>query len=81
MRACLGQGIAVPGTVSIVGFGDAEFARRAVPALTTLRLSAAGIGVQLAEGLLACLEGRGPPLAFAAPVKLVIRESTGPAPG
>lgn len=78
VRACLGQGIAVPGTISIIGFGDAEFARRAIPALTTVRLSAGGIGVQLAEGLLACLEGR-PALAFAAAVKLVVRESTGPA--
>jgi LacI family transcriptional regulator len=80
VRACLGQGIAVPHAISIIGFGDAEFARRAVPALTTLRIPAAALGVALAEGLLAHLEGRGQPPACAAPVKLVVRESTGPAP-
>jgi LacI family transcriptional regulator len=80
VRACLGQGVAVPGAVSVIGFGDADFARRAVPGLTTVRVPAAGIGVHLAEGLLACLEGGGPPAAFAAPVKLVVRESTGRVP-
>lgn len=79
LRACLGQGIAVPGRISIVGFGDAEFARRAVPALTTLRPSGAGIGTQVAETMLARLAGAPAP-SFAAPVKLVVRESTGPAP-
>jgi LacI family transcriptional regulator len=80
VRACLGQGIAVPRAVSVIGFGDAEFARRAVPALTSVRIPAAGMGVHLAESLLARLEGGGPSPAFAAPVKLVMRESTGPAP-
>jgi LacI family transcriptional regulator len=79
VRACLGQGIAVPRSVSVIGFGDAAFARRAVPALTTVRISAAGLGVRIAEGLLTHLEGRGTPPALAAPVKLVVRESTGPA--
>ena len=80
LRACLGQGRVVPGSVSIVGFGDAEFARRSVPALTSVRLSAADIGGQLADRVLASLEGRESPPTFAAPIKLVVRESTGPAP-
>jgi LacI family transcriptional regulator len=80
LRACLGQGRDVPGSVSIVGFGDADFARRAVPALTSVRLSAPGIGGQLADCLLARLEGAVPPPPFTAPIKLVVRESTGPAP-
>lgn len=80
VRACLGRGVAVPRAVSIIGFGDADFARRAVPALTTLRIPAVTVGVQLAECLLARLEHGTPPTGFAAPVKLVVRESTGPAP-
>jgi LacI family transcriptional regulator len=80
VRACLGQGVAVPRAVSIIGFGDADFARRAVPALTTLRIPSATVGVHLADSLLACLEDGTPPPGFAAPVKLVVRESTGPAP-
>jgi LacI family transcriptional regulator len=79
VRTCLGQGVTVPGAVSIVGFGDAEFARRTVPALTTVRIPATRLGFRLAEGLLACLEQQGAPLIFDTPVKLVVRESTGPA--
>jgi LacI family transcriptional regulator len=78
VRTCLGQGVAVPRTVSIIGFGDAEFARCAVPALTTVRVPAAQIGVRLAEGLLACLELRQDAPAFEIAVKLVVRESTAP---
>jgi LacI family transcriptional regulator len=65
--------------VSIVGFGDAEFARRAVPALTTVRIPATRLGFRLAEGLLARLEQEGAQPTFDTPVKLVVRESTGPA--
>lgn len=80
-RECLGRGIAVPRGLSIVGFGDAEFARRASPALTTVRIGAADMGLRLAEGLLSSLEhGGGLAPAFEMPVKLVVRESTGRAP-
>jgi LacI family transcriptional regulator len=79
VRACLGRAVAVPGAVSIIGFGDADFARRTVPALTTLRVASAAVGVQLAESLLARLEHGTLPPGFAAAVKLVVRESTGPA--
>jgi LacI family transcriptional regulator len=80
VRACLGQGVSVPSAVSIIGFGDADFARRAVPALTTLRIASAAVGEHLAASLLACLEHGTPPPGFVTPIKLVVRESTGPAP-
>lgn len=80
LRACLERGIAVPGAVSIVGFGDAPFARHVFPALTTLRTPAARIGLHLAESLLVRLAGGGLSPPFEAPTKLVVRESTGPAP-
>jgi len=78
LRACREEGIAVPGAVSIVGFGDAPFARRCAPALTTVRASASQIGDLLAESLIDCLERGGSPKALEAQVKLVVRESTGP---
>jgi len=78
VRTCLGQGVAVPRALSVVGFGDAEFARCSVPALTTVRVPAAQMGMHLAEGLLACLERQGAAPRFETPVKLVVRESTGP---
>lgn len=81
VRACVGQGVAVPQAVSIVGFGDAAFARCAVPALTTVRVPATQIGARLAEGLLACLELRQAAPGFDIPVKLVVRESTAVAAG
>jgi len=80
LRACLGKGRVVPRAMSIIGFGDAEFARRTVPALTTVRIAGAGLGTRLAEGLLQCLEGGGPAPAFDVAVKLIVRETTASAP-
>ena len=37
LEACRTQGVAVPGTVSIMGFDDVELARWVSPALTTIR--------------------------------------------
>lgn len=80
VRACREHGLTVPADVSVIGFGDAPFARCSVPALSTLRIAATGLGVRLAESLLACLDD-GQPLKVPEPqVKLVVRESTGPAP-
>lgn len=80
VRVCLERGIAVPRALSIVGFGDAAFARRAFPALSTLRVAAAATGTRLAESLLSCLERGESPPTLHTPVKLVVRESTAPAP-
>jgi LacI family transcriptional regulator len=80
VRECLQRGIAVPSGLSIVGFGDAEFARRTSPALTTVRIAAADVGLRLAENLLSALQRGMTPEAFEPPVKLVVRESTAMAP-
>ena len=65
-------------TVSVDG--DEEFARCAVPALTTIRVSAAAIGTHAAEMVLAMLAGD-VPQRYDVPVKLVVRQSTGPVSG
>jgi DNA-binding LacI/PurR family transcriptional regulator len=77
LRECAIRGVAVPGRVSVVGFGDAQFARWAYPALSTIRVGAAEIGLRAARAVLAQLEGHDF-LPLQAPIKLIARESTGP---
>jgi LacI family transcriptional regulator len=79
VRECRVRGIAVPGEVSIVGFGDATFARYALPALTTVRVPAAEIGRRSAEALLQAISGTEPE-PYEPSVKLAIRETSGPPP-
>ena len=78
VRECSRRGIMVPDDIAIIGFGDEEFARYAVPALTTIRVSPAAIGIHGAEVVLAKLAGGLPP-PFEMPIKLVVRQSSGPA--
>jgi len=79
LHECRLRGIATPGSISIVGFGDLEFARHATPALTTLRVSSSTLGAAAGGAVIAALRGE-PTQPLEAAVKLVIRESTGPAP-
>jgi DNA-binding LacI/PurR family transcriptional regulator len=78
LRECAIRNVAVPQRVSLIGFGDAEFARRSFPALSTVRVAAAQVGARVAQTVLARLKGDEPP-APDVPVKLIARESTGPA--
>lgn len=77
LRECSMRGIDVPGTLSIVGFGDREFARHSWPALTTVRVRGDEIGKSGAEALLERLAGQ-PAKRQETAVKLVIRETSGP---
>lgn len=75
LRECTMRGVAVPGRVSLIGFGDAEFARWAHPALSTIRVGTSEIGLRAAKTALARLQG----LEFEParpPIKLIAREST-----
>jgi LacI family transcriptional regulator len=80
LRECQARGVAVPGEVSIIGFDDLAPARQATPALTTIRVPTTRMGEAAADFVLAALAG-GNPAALEIPFKLVIRASTGPAPG
>jgi DNA-binding LacI/PurR family transcriptional regulator len=71
--------MSVPGQISVVGFGDEPFARHSVPALTTVRVLAEQIGATAADAILDLAAGRDPSFQATA-VKLVLRESSGPAP-
>lgn len=79
LRECAFLNLSVPQQVSIVGWGDTALARCLSPSLTSLRLPGRESGEAAAEALQAAIahgEYRRPELS----VKLVIRESTGPAP-
>ncbi len=52
------RGIAVPGQVRIVGFGDNNFAADASPALTTVRIDGTAIGRKAAAFIINSAEGR-----------------------
>jgi LacI family transcriptional regulator len=78
LRECAIRNVAVPQRLSLIGFGDAEFARRSHPALSTLRVAATEVGVRVAHAVLASLKGDESPTSDV-PVKLIARESTGPA--
>jgi LacI family transcriptional regulator len=77
IHACAGQGIDVPGRMSVVGFGDSALARCVTPMLTSVRIPAIGAGTAAAEYLLARFAG-GVAESNELPVKLAVRASTGP---
>ncbi len=57
LTEALAQGLAVPGDVAVIGFGDMAFAAHTLPALTTIRVDATALGHTAAELLLARLAG------------------------
>ena len=72
----------IPGDFSIVGFDDVPWMLLIDPSLTTVAQPTREIGTHAAELLLDRVEGRvvGPPLTRYLEPRLVVRESTGPAP-
>lgn len=81
LRAAAARGIDVPGQLSIVGFDDVHASRLASPPLTTMRHPAEAIGHHLIAQLLAVIEEPGTTADVYVTPELVVRQSTGPAPG
>ena len=52
------MGIAVPGRLAVIGFGDLDFAADTDPPLTTVHVDGAEIGRRAAEMVIARIEGR-----------------------
>ncbi len=81
MAVALELGFAVPDRLSITGFDDTELAAYVHPALTTVRTDPFGWGQAAARLLLGLVEGADVADEEFTPARLVIRGSTGPAPG
>ena len=84
LMECHRRGIRVPKDLSLLGFGDFEIGRQCVPALTTIRIDARGIGSRTGELLLRLLDGQAHPSVQPSPgpidvgFDLVQRQTTAP---
>jgi len=58
INVLLQNGIAVPGMVKVVGFDDSPVANKNQPSITTIRQPIRELGAQVAESLLAILDGQ-----------------------
>lgn len=63
LKAASDRGMAVPSTLSILGFGDFDVAAYTSPALSTIRIPGREIGQTAARALLGQLDGTGPAVA------------------
>jgi DNA-binding LacI/PurR family transcriptional regulator len=80
VRAAGELGLGVPTDLSVAGFDDIPEASRSQPPLTTVRQPLVGKGTLAGDRLFELLDGSDPPDTVL-PVELVVRDSTGPAPG
>jgi DNA-binding LacI/PurR family transcriptional regulator len=80
LRAATETGRSVPTDLSITGFDDIPLAASADPPLTTVSQPLTDKG-EAAYGLLQELLSGRPPRQITLPIELVVRGSTGPAPG
>ena len=77
LTECQRRGVAVPGTMSIAGFGDYEIAGISVPPLTTINPFPRAIGARAAELILDVLDGRQTcPVVVAMAPELLLRASS-----
>lgn len=75
------RGLRIPGDVSIVGFDDTLLASRIWPGLTTVRQPIRKMGETAAERVIDRIMGRKVDSGEPIPTELVVRRSSGPAPG
>lgn len=81
MRATRERGLEIPRDLSIVGFDDSPLAQHFHPSLTTVRQPIEVQGAHAASLLIARLSGQNAPSAPPHPLELIVRDSSGPAPG
>ncbi|MGE3911626.1 MAG: LacI family DNA-binding transcriptional regulator [Chloroflexota bacterium] len=82
LRAATELGLRVPTDLSIVGFNDTEIGRYLPVALTTVGFEIAPVARELVRLLIDRVEGRREPASLRSTerLRLIVRESTGPAP-
>ncbi len=82
LKACLGAGITVPGTMSIMGCDDVEIARVMTPELTTVAVPARELGARAVRLLLRQIDDDAfaPKPTRPLPVRLVVRGTTAAPP-
>jgi LacI family transcriptional regulator len=80
IKLCNEEGVSVPREVSIVGFDNLEIAELTTPELTTLEVPARDMGRLAADYVLASPSQRRHLKDHELPIRLVVRESSGPAP-
>lgn len=73
-------GLSVPRDLSVVGFDDSAVAGHSSPSLTSLRQPIDELGRLAAQALVDLIAGRQPARETVIPIRLVVRESTGPSP-
>jgi DNA-binding LacI/PurR family transcriptional regulator len=80
LRALRDAGMAVPATVSVVGFDDIEPASWTDPPLTTVRQPTTEMGRWAVERITSALQGRWVAARVSLRPELVVRSSTAPPP-
>ena len=82
LRHACQRKISVPGALSVIGFDGVELGRYVVPALTSIGQPIRELGALATTRLLERIRGaqHGPGHRIMLPPKLMVRDSTGPAP-
>ena len=75
------QGIGIPGELSVAGYDDTPVAHQLWPALTTVRQPVQQMAKKATDLLLKQLRGKGEQTSGMLSSSLIVRNSTGPAPG
>ncbi|WP_326534759.1 LacI family DNA-binding transcriptional regulator [Pseudorhodoferax sp.] len=75
------RGLRVPQDLSVMGFDDLEWSRHLRPSLTTMHLPTDEVWTRAGEYLVNTLAGLPATRHYEVEASLVVRESTGPAPG
>ncbi len=75
------MGVKVPGEMSIVGYDDIEIMRELPIPVSTVRVASDEVGRQAARVIVEMLEGSERAEGVEIPFEIVIRRSSGPAPG